>query len=42
MVEPGMVLVQLDRIISSSDDSPLEWRRAVWHLRDEYYHAEVN
>jgi GntR family transcriptional regulator len=41
-VEPGTVLVQLDRIISSTDGSPLEWRSAVCHLRGEYYHAEVN
>jgi GntR family transcriptional regulator len=41
-VEAGTVLVQLDRIISSTDDSPLEWRSAICHLRGEYYHAEVN
>jgi GntR family transcriptional regulator len=41
MVEPGTVLMQLDRVISSSEESPLEWRRAVWHPHDEYYYAEV-
>jgi GntR family transcriptional regulator len=42
LVEPGTVLVQLDRIICAADESPLEWRSAVCHLREEYYHAEVN
>jgi GntR family transcriptional regulator len=42
LVEPGTILVQLDRIISAADESPLEWRSAVCHLREEYYHAEVN
>ena len=42
LVEPGTVLVQLDRIISTADGSPLEWRSAICHLREEYYHAEVN
>jgi GntR family transcriptional regulator len=41
-VEPGTVLVQLDRVICAADESPLEWRSAVCHLREEYYHAEVN
>jgi GntR family transcriptional regulator len=41
-VEPGTVLVQLDRIISSAAELPLEWRSAVCHLREEYYHADVN
>jgi GntR family transcriptional regulator len=42
MVEPGTVLVQLNRVISATDESPLECRSAVCHLRDEYYQAEVN
>ena len=42
LVEPGTVLVQLDRIICAADESPLEWRSAICHLREEYYHAEVN
>jgi GntR family transcriptional regulator len=41
-IEPGTVLVQLDRVISSVGASPLEWRSAVCHLREEYYHAEVD
>ena len=41
-IAPGTVLVQLDRIISSADEAPLEWRSALCHLREEYYHAEVN
>lgn len=41
-IEPATVLVQLDRVISSATDSPLEWRSAVCHLREEYYHAEVS
>jgi DNA-binding GntR family transcriptional regulator len=41
-VDPGTVLVQLDRVISSADEAPLEWRSAVCHLQEEYYHAEVN
>jgi GntR family transcriptional regulator len=41
-VAPGTVLVQLDRVISSTDEAPLEWRSALCHLREEYYHAEVN
>jgi GntR family transcriptional regulator len=42
LVEPGTVLVQLDRVISSADEAPLEWRSSACHLRGEYYHAEVN
>lgn len=42
MVEPGTALAQLDRIISATDESPLEWRSAVCYLREEYYHAEVS
>ena len=41
-VAPGTVLVQLDRVICSTDEAPLEWRSAICHLREEYYHAEVN
>jgi GntR family transcriptional regulator len=41
-VDPGTVLVQLDRIIPSTDAQPLEWRCAVCHLQEEYYHAEVH
>jgi GntR family transcriptional regulator len=41
-VEPGTVLVQLDRIISAAEEQPLEWRSAICHLQEEYYHAEVN
>jgi len=42
LVEPGTVLVQLDRVICAADESPVEWRSAVCHLREEYYHAEVS
>ncbi len=41
-VAPGTMLVRLDRIISSGDEQPLEWRSAICHLQDEYYEAEVN
>jgi GntR family transcriptional regulator len=41
-VAPDTVLVQLDRIISTADDQPIEWRTAVCHLRGEYYHADVS
>jgi GntR family transcriptional regulator len=41
-VAADTVLVQLDRIISTADDQPIEWRSAVCHLQGEYYHAEVN
>jgi GntR family transcriptional regulator len=41
-VAPGTVLVQLDRVICSADDAPLEWRSAICYLREEYYHAEVS
>jgi hypothetical protein len=41
-VAPGTILVQLDRIIPTAYDEPLEWRSSVCHLREEYYHAEVN
>jgi GntR family transcriptional regulator len=41
-VEPGTMLMQLDRIISSLDDTPIEWRSASCHLHNEYYLAEVN
>jgi GntR family transcriptional regulator len=41
-VEPGTMLMQLDRIISSLDAAPIEWRSASCHVQDEYYLAEVN
>jgi GntR family transcriptional regulator len=41
-IRPETVLVRLDRVISSIDGAPLEWRCALCHLQDEYYHAEVN
>jgi GntR family transcriptional regulator len=41
-VAPGTTLVQLDRIIPTADETPLEWRSSVCHLHDEYYHAEVS
>jgi GntR family transcriptional regulator len=41
-IAPGTILVQLDRIIPTADDAPLEWRSSLCHLREEYYHAEVN
>jgi GntR family transcriptional regulator len=41
-IQPGTALVQLDRIIVGPNASPLEWRSAVCHLQEAYYHAEVN
>ncbi len=41
-VEPGTMLMRLDRIISSLDAAPIEWRSASCHVQDEYYLAEVN
>ena len=41
-VAPRTMLMQLDRIISSLDDAPIEWRSASCHVQDEYYLAEVS
>ncbi len=34
-------LLQLDRIIFTIDEQPLEWRIALCHLKDEYYFAQT-
>jgi len=41
-VEAGTVLLQLDRIMFSSDGAPIELRSILCHVHDEYYHAEVS
>ena len=38
----GVRLMQLDRVMLSSEQAPIEWRSACCHLRDEYYLAEVS
>ena len=40
-VKPGTALMELNRVVFSTDDAPIEWRRASCHMRDEYYLAEV-
>jgi GntR family transcriptional regulator len=40
-IEPGKPLLQLDRVIWSTDHAAIEWRSLTCHLRDEYYLAEV-
>jgi GntR family transcriptional regulator len=41
-LEPGTMLLRLDRVISSIDRTPIEWRTLSCALRDEYYLAEVS
>jgi GntR family transcriptional regulator len=41
-VDPGTMLMRLDRTLSSSDEAPIEWRIASCRVRDEYYAADVN
>jgi GntR family transcriptional regulator len=41
-VKPGTILLRLDRVISSIEQAPIEWRSLVCHMRDEYYLAEVS
>ena len=41
-VDAGVMLMRLDRTISSSDEAPIEWRIASCRVRDEYYAAEVS
>lgn len=40
-VEAGTTLLQLDRVMWSMDNVPIEWRRLSCHVKDEYYLAEV-
>jgi GntR family transcriptional regulator len=40
-IEAGVRLMQLDRVMLSIEQAPIEWRSAFCHLRDEYYLAEV-
>jgi GntR family transcriptional regulator len=40
-IEAGTRLMLLDRIILSIERTPIEWRRAYCHMRDEHYLAEV-
>ncbi|HEY7549717.1 MAG TPA: GntR family transcriptional regulator [Hyphomicrobiaceae bacterium] len=41
-LEPGTMLLRLDRVISSIERTPIEWRTLSCALRDEYYLAEVS
>ncbi|MBO0763865.1 MAG: GntR family transcriptional regulator [Hyphomicrobiaceae bacterium] len=41
-LKPGTTLLRLDRVISSTDHAPIEWRILSCELREEYYLAEVS
>jgi DNA-binding GntR family transcriptional regulator len=40
-IEAGTKLMQLDRVMLSVDQAPIEWRSISCHMREEYYLAEV-
>jgi GntR family transcriptional regulator len=40
-IDAGTKLMLLDRVILSIDRTPIEWRRACCHMRNEHYLAEV-
>lgn len=41
-VEPGDMLLKLDRVISSDGEEPIEWRVSLCNLQDEYYFVEMH
>jgi GntR family transcriptional regulator len=41
-IKTGTMLLRLDRVIYSADRMPIEWRRVLCHVLDEYYLAEVS
>ena len=40
-IEAGTKLMQLDRVMLSIEQVPIEWRSISCHMREEYYSAEV-
>jgi GntR family transcriptional regulator len=41
-IEPGRMLLKLDRVIRSVAGEPIEWRVSLCDLRDEYYLVEMH
>jgi len=40
-IEPGKMLLKLDRVIYALDGDPVEWRASLCDLQNEYYVAQM-